>query len=82
MSEGFRTTRASIARRLEMAKDRGQLPDDLNPGLVAGALLSFYLGARVCKLVDQDLDTDGQLEQMIRVLQQLGPAAAVRESPA
>ena len=71
--EGFATTRSAIAQRLQLAKERGELPAGLDPELVSGALLAFYLGSRICKLVDQALDTDGQLDQMVRLLEAINP---------
>ncbi len=74
LQAGFAKTREGIRQRLALAKERGQLPKGLDPELVAGALFSFYLGARVSKAVDSEIDTDGQLQQMFGLLADISPA--------
>ncbi|MEP6872262.1 MAG: TetR/AcrR family transcriptional regulator [Anaerolineaceae bacterium] len=71
---GFAKTREGIRQRLALAKANGQLPRGLDPELSAGALFSFYLGARVSKAVDSDIDTTGQLDQMLGLLRAISPA--------
>lgn len=57
-----------ITARLEAARERGQLPETVDVGLLAAALHSFYWGARITKLVSPDADTDGELEQISLIL--------------
>ena len=71
---GFAKTREGISQRLALAKANGQLPSGLDPELSAGALFSFYLGARVSKAVDSEIDTTGQLDQMLGLLRAISPA--------
>ncbi|MBA4180189.1 MAG: hypothetical protein C0506_06320 [Anaerolinea sp.] len=74
MRDGFALTRDGICQRLEIARQAGQLPRGMKPAFVAAALFSFYMGARVCKLVDPELDTDGQLDQIMALLPAITPA--------
>ena len=78
MREGFAQTRDALRQRLELAKESGQFPDSFDPTLMAAALFSFYMGARVCKLTQPDLDTNGQLEQLMGLLLASSPAALAR----
>lgn len=73
LRDGFRQTRDGIRQRLALAKEAGQVPLGLDPELAAGALFSFYLGARMSKAVDSSLDTDGQLEQLLGLLRAISP---------
>ena len=75
--EGFAKTREGIGQRLALAKENGQLPRGLDPELVAGALFSFYLGARISKAVDSAVDTDGQFEQIMGLLRAISSAVPV-----
>jgi len=63
-----------IRQRLQLAKEAGQLPRGLDPKLAAGALYSFYLGARMSKAIEPEIDTDGQFEQMFALLNILASA--------
>lgn len=73
MRAGFQQTREAIAQRLVLARERGQLNEAIDPHRIAGALFSFYLGARMAKLVDDSVDTDSQLEEVIRLLERDTP---------
>ena len=73
LGHGFAKTREGIRQRLALAKERGQLPEGLDPALAAGALFSFYLGARISKAVNPEIDTDGQFAQMFALLAELSP---------
>lgn len=75
IQEGFEHTRDALRQRLELVKDSGQFPVSFDPTLMAAGLFSFYLGARVCKLSQPDLDTNGQLEQLMGLLLASSPAA-------
>lgn len=75
--DGFAKTREGIRQRLALAKENGQLPKALDPELVAGALFSFYLGARISKAVDSGVDTDGQFEQIMGLLRAISSAVPV-----
>jgi AcrR family transcriptional regulator len=54
-----------IAARLRLEQDAGRLPLGLDLDALAAMLYSFYIGARVTKLVAPDSDVDAQLEQII-----------------
>jgi AcrR family transcriptional regulator len=58
----------NIAARLKLAQERGQLAKDIDATALAGALFSFYWGARLTRLVQPSLDTDAQLEAFMTVL--------------
>ncbi|MEO6397224.1 MAG: TetR/AcrR family transcriptional regulator [Tepidiformaceae bacterium] len=73
LGHGFAKTREGIRQRLALAKERGQLPEGLDPALAAGALFSFYLGARISKAVNPEIDTDGQFAQMFALLAEASP---------
>lgn len=76
---GAAKVREGIRQRLALAKENGQLPPGLDPELAAGALYSFYLGARLSKAVDSSVDTDGQFEQMFALLYALAGSARRRQ---
>lgn len=54
-----------IAARLRLEEEAGRLPHGLDVDALAGALYSFYIGARVMKLVAPEADVDAQLEQLL-----------------
>lgn len=66
--EMSRTIAAKVAARLAAAQDRGELGPEIDARLLAEALLSFYWGARITRLLNAGADTDGQLEQLFHVL--------------
>jgi AcrR family transcriptional regulator len=57
-----REAEVGIAQRLLTAQAKGQLPADLDIHTLAGALFSFYWGARLLRMVDPTLDTGAQFE--------------------
>ena len=61
-------------RRCSVELSREGFPPLPDPELSAGALFSFYLGARVSKAVDSEIDTTGQLDQMLGLLRAISPA--------
>lgn len=61
---------SALADVLEHASEQGSLPRELSSYQLAHALLSFYMGARLARLVDDSIDTDAQLAQ-VRVLMDL-----------
>lgn len=67
---------AGIAQRLTAAKAKGEIPADLDAGLFAQAMLSFYWGSRITRLVDAAADTSGHLDQLMSVLIRAGGAPA------
>jgi AcrR family transcriptional regulator len=69
MSEGHAEVLVGITRRLAAAKDAGQLPDGIEPRLLAEALMSFYWGSRLARIYDPGADTAGQLEQIIMTME-------------
>jgi AcrR family transcriptional regulator len=62
-----------IEARLKLAQEHGQLRKDIDTRTVAGALYSFYWGARLTRLVQPSTDTDGQLEALIRLMEAAKP---------
>jgi AcrR family transcriptional regulator len=64
-----------LAEAIGLAIRAGQLPDQLDAYQLAQALLSFYMGARLAKLLDPANDTDGQLSQVRKVLSLASEAA-------
>lgn len=75
LREGFALTRDGICQRLESAKQAGQLPGLMESSPFAAVLFSFYMGARVCKLIDPELDTDAQLDQVMNLLAAVTPTS-------
>jgi hypothetical protein len=67
-----RTERETIVRgldeALQRAQDAGQLPATVACYDLAQALYSFYMGVRLARLVDPELDTDRQLAQLSLLL--------------
>lgn len=59
---------AGISSRLALAQERGQLPREFDLTRIAGVLYSFYWGARLSKLILPEWDTDGQLNQVMRLM--------------
>lgn len=59
---------AGISGRLALAQERGQIPQEFDLKRIAGVLYSFYWGARLSKLILPEWDTDGQLEQVMRLM--------------
>ena len=64
-----RTIAAGLAEAIEAARAAGQIPAILDSKHLADALLSFYMGARLARMVDEDADTDGQLAQLWTLLE-------------
>lgn len=68
----LRADREEITRlvegRLVEARKRGELPEGLDTALLAQAFISFYWGARLARMLDEDADTDGQLQQLLGLL--------------
>ncbi|MEO9254328.1 MAG: hypothetical protein ABI305_02225, partial [Tepidiformaceae bacterium] len=59
-----------VEARLKLAQDHGQLRQDLDTRAYAGALYSFYWGARLTRLIDPDTDTDAQLRALMHVVEE------------
>lgn len=68
---------SGIAARLKFEQDEGRLPPGLNLDALAGMLYSFYIGARMMKLVAPESDVIAQVEQVIALFN----AAAARPAP-
>ena len=62
LREGFRHAEVGIAQRLRAVQEKGQLPADLDVGTLAGALFSFYWGARLLRMIEPSVDTGAQFE--------------------
>ena len=73
--EEFPAVVTGIAVRLQHAREAGQLPADIDPTALAGALFAFYWGARLVRMIDPETDTDAQLDALFRVLQHAAPVA-------
>jgi AcrR family transcriptional regulator len=57
-----------ITRWITAAQESGELGADLNPSLLARALMSLYWGARLAKLMNQDADTNGELGEILKLM--------------
>ncbi len=66
----------AISERLRNAQAVGQLPKDLNADALAGALYSFYWGARITRMIRPGADTDAQFEAIVRLLLQFAAVPA------
>lgn len=62
-----------IAQRLAAAQKLGQLPELFDPPQLAAALMSFYWGARMSRVVTPEADTDSQLRQVLLLLRAVNP---------
>ena len=66
-----------LAEAIAKMQEADQFPPSLNAQQLAAALLSFYYGARLTKLVNgDDADTDAQLEQVWRLMSLASAASA------
>lgn len=63
---------AGITARLEVAREQGDFPPNLDPGRIAFSLLAFYWGARIARLVSPDVQILGWLEEMVALLETAG----------
>lgn len=59
---------AGIRAKLAAAQEFGHIPAHFDLDRIAGALYSFYWGARLSKLIVPDLDTDGQLSEIMKIM--------------
>lgn len=59
------TIGTAIATKLRFEQSEGRVPEGLDLDALAGMLYSFYIGARMMKLVAPESDIKGQLEQVI-----------------
>lgn len=66
-----------MSMRLQRGQQAGQLPPDIDPTALAGALFAFYWGARLVRMIDPETDTDALLDALFRVLQHAAPAPQV-----
>jgi len=57
-----------IAARLAVAQERGQIPPTFDLTRIASVLYCFYWGARLSKLILPEWDTDGQLQEVIKLM--------------
>ena len=57
-----------LTEALKKMQDAGQFPRELDAEQLGAGLLSFYWGARLTRLVNDDVDTDAQLEQVWRLM--------------
>ena len=58
----------AISGRLKNAQEVGQLPKDFDTNALAGALYSFYWGARITRMVKPGADTDAQFNAIASLL--------------
>lgn len=62
------TVVAGLQGALQRAQDAGQLPRDVDCHHLGQALLSFYYGARMARLVDPSIDVHRQLQEMLKLM--------------
>jgi len=66
---------AGVREHFAAAKEKGELPADLDPRLFAEAMMSFYLGSCITRLLDPSADTSGHLDQLLRLVVRAGAAS-------
>ncbi|KAA0239025.1 TetR/AcrR family transcriptional regulator [bacterium] len=66
-AEELHATRG-VAQRLAAARDKNELPATLDPQLFAEAMISFYWGSRLARLINPGADVQGHLEQLMGML--------------
>ncbi len=71
---------AGIAVRLQRARDKGQLPAGTDVQSLAGALFSFYWGARLTRMLAPSVDTDAQLQAVRTLMEGAGAALHARRA--
>lgn len=59
---------ASLALALERMQASGQLTTAVDPRALGGVLWSFWLGARVCNLIDPTCDVNAQLAALVQLI--------------
>ena len=64
-----------LASMLAAVQSSGQLPGEVDPNHLAEALYSFWLGARIVRMVDQDFDTDAQLAAVSALMNAAAPTS-------
>ena len=64
-----------VREHFAAAREKGEVPADLDPGLFAEAMLSFYWGSRLTRLLDPSADTLGHLDQLLRLVVRAGAAS-------
>lgn len=62
-----------IALRLQHGLEARQLPPDIDPTALAGALFAFYYGARLVRMIDPSADTDAQLDALVSLIRHAAP---------
>jgi AcrR family transcriptional regulator len=62
-------TVSGIQRRLQAARDQLSFDSAINSRHLAEALYSFYWGARLTHLIDPQVDTDAQFNELIAILE-------------
>lgn len=65
-----------IAARLRRAQEKGQIPATTDVQSLAGALFSFYWGARITRMLAPSVDTDAQLAAVRTLMEGASRAAA------
>ena len=73
---------AGLAEAIKKMQDAGQFPRELNAEQLGAGLLSFYWGARLTRLVNDDVDTDAQLAQVWRLMMLATAGAEAMAVPA
>jgi AcrR family transcriptional regulator len=66
---------AGVREHFAAARENGEVPADLDPRLFAEAMLSFYWGSRLTRLLDPGADTGGHLNQLLDLLVRAGAAS-------
>lgn len=65
---------------LERARSDGSLPGDIDPYLLAQALMSLYIGARVARMLNSKADIEGSLAQVQHLLDHARAAAGAEHA--
>lgn len=65
-----------IAARLHLEEEAGRLSHGLDLDALGAALYSFYIGARMMKLLASETDVDAQLEQLLALFNAAARAEA------
>lgn len=61
-----------LASMIARVQEAGQLPGEIDPDSLAGALCAFWLGARVCRMLDPQLDILAQFEAVRQLMDAAG----------
>ncbi len=66
---------AAIAARLEVAREQGDFPAELDAQRIGASLVAFYWGCRMARLIAPETDMTVLLDEMIKLLEIAGGCA-------